>query len=64
MDKTTQLIVAIVLSVIISTLVAVSLMAAGVMVPDDPHAWPLDRAADALTALEGRQTTGKLVIVP
>ncbi|MEZ4450567.1 MAG: NADPH:quinone oxidoreductase family protein [Nannocystaceae bacterium] len=41
-----------------------SLIAAGVMVPSEPTAWPLARAAEALAALEGRQTTGKLVIVP
>lgn len=40
------------------------LMAAGVMVPIEPAAWPLDRAAEALAELEARKTTGKLVIVP
>lgn len=40
------------------------LIAAGVMVPSEPSAWPLDRAGEALAAMEARQTTGKLVIVP
>lgn len=40
------------------------LMAAGVMVPAEPTAWPLARAAEALVELGGRRTTGKLVLVP
>ena len=40
------------------------LLAAGVMTPEEPTAWPLDQAREALEALGDRKTTGKLVLVP
>ena len=32
--------------------------------PPEPTSYPLDEAAQALTALQERQVTGKLVLVP
>jgi len=40
------------------------LIAAGVVRPEEPSAWPLDQGAAALAAMEGRQTTGKQVLIP
>ncbi len=40
------------------------LIAAGVVNPQTPTAYPLAQAAEALAALEQRKTTGKLVLVP
>ena len=41
-----------------------ALIAAGVFVPEAPATWSLADGAAALHALEQRQTTGKLVLVP
>jgi NADPH2:quinone reductase len=40
------------------------LIASGVAVPEQPTAYPLERCAEALAALAGRGTTGKLVLTP
>lgn len=37
---------------------------AGTLRPVEPTAFPLDRAAEALAALQGRQVAGKVVLVP
>ena len=39
-------------------------MTAGELEVRIPHRWPLRRAADAHIALEGRQTTGKILLIP
>jgi NADPH2:quinone reductase len=40
------------------------LMARGVIRRNDPKRFPLSQAADAHRALESRQTTGSLVLIP
>lgn len=42
----------------------VSLIAQGVIEPEEPECVPLDAAAEAMARMEGRQTQGKLVLVP
>lgn len=41
-----------------------ALLLQGVIQPPDPTTYPLEEASQALSALEQRQTTGKLVLVP
>lgn len=41
-----------------------SLVASGIAKPEEPSRYPLDQAAEALDALAGRKTTGKVVLLP
>ncbi|HET8723617.1 MAG TPA: quinone oxidoreductase [Anaeromyxobacteraceae bacterium] len=41
-----------------------AVIASGQVRVDVKHRWPLERAADAHRALEGRQTTGSIVLLP